>query len=108
MTQAVRRSKRPTDYRWDQLKAAFKANCRTTGAKCWLCILRGDVEHADIDYSAPPQSSNAFEADHYYPWDSFPHLRYQWSNLRASHARCNRQRRNDMPGPPQAWVKPDW
>lgn len=64
-----------------------------------------------IDYHAKAQSPNAFEADHYYPVETYPHLAFEPSNLRASHSRCNRQRRDEVVktyGTQQVWVKPSW
>lgn len=93
------------------LKEAFKGRCRTSNALCHLCVARGDSENAAIDYRAKPQSPNAFEADHYHPVETHPQLAYEVSNLRASHSRCNRQRRDELVkdlGTQQVWVKPSW
>jgi hypothetical protein len=71
----------------------------------------GDWENAAIDYDAKPLSPNAFEADHFYPRNTHPHLAYSLENLRASHSRCNRQRHDEeikQTAPQQVWVKPDW
>jgi 5-methylcytosine-specific restriction endonuclease McrA len=95
---------------WVRLKARFRDYCKRSNALCHICIQRGDIEHAVIDYAAKSQSPNAFEVDHIMPWSTHPHLRYEWANLAASHSRCNRQRRDDM-NPTvqqQVWVKPDW
>jgi 5-methylcytosine-specific restriction endonuclease McrA len=98
-------------YQWRQTKDRFRDRCRRSNALCHLCIARGDLENAAIDYHAKPQSPNAFEADHYYPVVTHPHLAYEESNLRASHSRCNRQRRDEVVkeyGTQQVWVRPSW
>ncbi|OBA57313.1 hypothetical protein A5647_24170 [Mycobacterium sp. 1100029.7] len=95
-------------HQWSQLKAKFKTHCRMINAPCHLCVLRGDAEHAAIDYDAPANTARAFDADHYHPRSTHPQLAYEWSNLRASHVRCNRQRRDEPVPEPQVWVKPDW
>lgn len=97
------------DQQWLTLKIQFRFECRTVNAPCHLCVLRGDIESAQIDYSAPPGDPNAFTVDHVKPWKTHPHLRVLRSNLRAAHSRCNKQRRDDpLPETPQVWVKPDW
>lgn len=113
------------NYSWDQLARKFKAQCRMRNALCHLCIIRGDIENALIDYGAKPLSPNAFEADHIKPRTTHPELRFIWANLAPSHSRCNRQRRDlslveyaamfginaDAANPAMRqpdWVKPDW
>jgi hypothetical protein len=102
------------DYRWRKLAAKFRDYCHRRNALCWLCVQRGDYEHAAIDYGAPPLSPKAFEPDHIKPWETHPQLFYVWANLAPSHSRCNRQRQHQMMDAPttlnvvEAWVKPDW
>lgn len=101
----------PDRAMWQKLAATFKAACKRRNALCHLCLRRGDIEHAAIDYNATALSPNAFEADHIRPRHTHPELRFQWSNLAASHSRCNRQRRDeslDPVAPQPNWVKPDW
>lgn len=90
---------RPTGHRWRKLKARFKADCRNRRAPCWC--------GGPIDYDAPAQSPYGFEADHYHPVATHPHLMYAYSNLRPSHCKCNRARRDAAPDE-RPWVKPDW
>ena len=100
---------RKDDWQSQQLRARFKAECRMRNALCWICVERGDIEFAQIDYDAPPLTPNAFELDHFKPWDTHPHLRYMPANCRPSHSRCNRQRGRQMQtNAEQVWVKPDW
>lgn len=83
---------------WRRLAARFKTICKARNEACWRCNL-------PIDYDAEPETSNAFEADHYWPRDTHPHLAYDITNLRPSHSSCNRSRRNEQPG---AWQTADW
>jgi hypothetical protein len=101
------------DALWEKVARQFKADCRMSNARCWLCLNRGDHEMAGIDYDAPRHSPHGFEADHKKPWISHPHLRYSRENLRASHTRCNRARREsgeslNSEAVQHEWVKPDW
>jgi hypothetical protein len=99
------------DKQWRRLKAKFRADCRARNALCHLCVRRGDFENAQIDYTPGVLSPWSFEGDHIRSWRDYPHLRYEWANLAASHSRCNRQRRADaveVAAPEQRWVKPDW
>jgi hypothetical protein len=97
-------------HQWKQLKKKFRSVCRASNALCHLCVARGDLENAVIDYDAPPLSPRAFEPDHIHSPLTHPWLRYEWSNLAASHSRCNRQRRDEplAQQQQQQWVKPDW
>jgi 5-methylcytosine-specific restriction endonuclease McrA len=102
---------RSDDWQSKQLRIRFKAFCRAQNALCWLCVQRGaDPSFAQIDYDAAPNTPNSFELDHFKPWETYPHLRYEWHNARPSHSRCNRQRGRRMQasvGAHNAWVKPD-
>lgn len=108
----MRGERRTDDGRAKALRLKFKAYCRARNTLCHLCVARGDLEHAQIDYAAPRFIPNSFEADHKKSWEHYPHLRYEWNNLAASHSRCNRQRRDEVlsesDAPQQVWVKPDW
>jgi hypothetical protein len=96
-------------YQWEQLSAKFKAYCRSRNVLCHICVARGDIENAQIDYRAKRFSPNSFETDHEKPWRLYPQLRYEWGNLRASHSRCNRARRDELLTPADAvWIKPAW
>ena len=83
---------------WRKLAATFKTACRRRNAPCWLC-------GQSIDYDAPPQAPEAFEADHYRPRDTHPHLALDPTNLRPSHSSCNRSRGTAQPG---TWHQADW
>lgn len=83
---------------WRKLAASFKAASRRQDSPCWIC-------HQQIDYQAPPQAPEAFEADHYHPRATHPHLALDPTNLRASHSACNRSRGTDQPG---TWHQADW
>jgi 5-methylcytosine-specific restriction endonuclease McrA len=90
---------RPTGHRWRTLKARFKADSRGRRAVCHRC-------RQAIDYDAPGQHPESFEADHYHPVATHPHLAYAYANLRPSHSKCNRSR--GAKAAEQAWVQPDW
>lgn len=90
---------------WRKLKAEFKAHHAAVRSVCWICL-------REIDYQKP-SGPWAFEADHYRPRKTHPHLAFQWSNLRPSHQRCNRSRQHkDITDVAIAndstWVRPSW
>lgn len=60
----------------DNLKAARLQPC----ARCGM----------DIDYTAPPEDPEAFNAGHAKAWINHPELRADPANLRPEHARCNK------------------
>jgi 5-methylcytosine-specific restriction endonuclease McrA len=97
-----------SSHRWRKLRDQFRDHCERTGARCWWCVLRGDIEHAAIDYNAPARSPWAFEADHVNPVDQRPDLAYAWANLAPSHMRCNRQKGTKSYATQGEWVKPPW
>ncbi len=82
------------------IKREFRARCEGVNAACWQC-------RQPIDYLARAQTPNAFEADHYHPVSTHPHLGYDMSNLRPSHCRCNRSRQAGPP-PTSQWIRADW
>ena len=79
MSKSAGRKGRP----WRAMKDALKAR----RLPCHLC-------GQPIAYDAPPNDPESFEADHYYPVSTHPHLANDPANLRASHSRCNRSRGN--------------
>lgn len=91
---------------WRKLKADFKAHHASAHSPCWICLRAIEYEKASGPWS--------FEADHYRPRKTHPHLAFQWSNLRPSHQRCNRSRQhkdiNEMKsvGAQDNWVRPTW
>ena len=95
-----------SQHRWAALRTKFKDHCRRTNARCHWCIARGDYEHAAIDYITA-RSPWSFEADHLSPVSTRPDLAFEWANLAASHARCNRQKGTKDVVEQQVWVKPD-
>jgi hypothetical protein len=96
---------------WRTIKREHKAYSKIHDLPCWYaahgkCVLDG----APIDYDAPHSTPYAYETDHRKPRATHPHLMYVWSNLRASHCRCNRthQHRADSVLAQQNWVRPKW
>lgn len=43
-----------------------------------------------IDYSAPPEDPNSFNAGHIKAWADYPHLREDPANLQPEHANCGK------------------
>lgn len=86
-------------HSWRELKAKFRAACQKADAPCWLC-------EQQIDYAADWRQPTAFEADHYHPLSTHPHLALVMGNLRPSHQSCNRSRGNKSAG--GTWVKASW
>jgi 5-methylcytosine-specific restriction endonuclease McrA len=98
------------DRKWQELAARFRAHCKRHKQACWLC-----TEPINYELRTGPW---CFEADHAKPRKLFPHLMFEWSNLRPSHRRCNRARgckpiddgmdNANVVGGQQDWVKPTW
>jgi 5-methylcytosine-specific restriction endonuclease McrA len=90
-------------YGWAQLRKRFYAECRASNAPCWRC-------GQPIDYAAAPRTPDAFEADHFKPVATHPHLAYEYSNLRPSHCSCNRKRGHkiDAVEDNTTWIPADW
>ena len=76
------------DPRWKRVRMlAFKRD-KAKGAACWVCGGR-------IDYDAPMSSyRDAYEADHRKPRSKFPELAFELSNIKPSHVKCNRSRKD--------------
>ena len=89
---------RPQGHRWRTLKARFKQDSRNRRSPCHLC-------GQPIDYDAPPQHRDSFEADHIHPVRDRPDLAYVYGNLAPAHSRCNRARQTDRV---KTWVQPSW
>jgi len=85
---------------WRQLKRKFKAHCHSRNLPCWLC-------REYINYNLT-SGRWAFEADHYHPRKTHPHLVLSWANLRPSHVKCNRARQAKVVVSQQDWVQPSW
>lgn len=67
------------------------ARDKQNDAPCHIC-------HLPIDYSLgtyrPGKSTEAWEPDHIRPRDKYPELVLELSNIAASHAHCNRAKKN--------------
>lgn len=109
--QSPTREIKRNDHQWKLLRRKYSHFCRSINAPCHLCIKRGDIEHAQIDYAAPRLAPLALEVDHIKSWDDYPELRLEWNNLAPAHSRCNRQRGKraiEVVAPQADWVIPDW
>ena len=60
----------------DELRARRLQPCRRCGQ--------------DIDYAAPPEDPNAFNAGHIKSWHDYPELREDPANLQPEHANCGK------------------
>lgn len=75
------------------------ANMRAARVQpCHLC-------HQPIDYDAPANTDDAFEADHKHPTSTHPHLADDPTNLAPSHHKCNRRRGNKSLDAANAWQR---
>jgi 5-methylcytosine-specific restriction endonuclease McrA len=78
-------------YGWTKLRAECFRRDRAAQAECWIC----HGERGPIDYDARPGSTPlSYAADHVLPVSTHPELELVASNVRASHAICNRMRGN--------------
>lgn len=88
-------------HHWRELAARYKVQCSKRDDPCWQCGQK-------IDYAAAPQTSGAFEADHYKPVATHPHLALTIGNLRPSHSSCNRSRGSKPAIEPTEWIAADF
>ena len=84
-----------------RVKGEFRARCKLQNKRCVHC-------NQPIDYSAPRNHPESFEADHRYPVSTHPHLGYDPGNLMPSHSRCNRTRQDKPYQPMDSWVPANW
>lgn len=70
---------------WRRLRSKLFKRARETDAPCWICGGR-------IDYLAEPGTPNAWEPDHVISPLDRPELAHDVTNIRDSHASCNRRR----------------
>lgn len=68
-----------------------RARLKAEGRPCWICQAFG--RPAEIDYSLPHTSPGAFEVDELMPV-SLGGSPLEYSNLAATHRRCNQWRSN--------------
>lgn len=87
-------------YRRRKLATEFKARCKRQCLACHLC-------GQSIDYDAPTGTPSSFDADHFYPLATHPHLAFEMSNLRPAHCKCNRSR-GAKPVTRDEWVQADF
>jgi hypothetical protein len=60
----------------DNLKAQRRQPCARCGQR--------------IDYTAPPEDPDSFNAGHIKSWIDYPHLREDPTNLQPEHANCGK------------------
>ncbi|WP_080651188.1 HNH endonuclease [Alloscardovia omnicolens] len=85
-------------------KACYQRDAHSN-QPCWIC-------HLPIDYTLgmykPGKSTNCYEPDHVKPRAKYPELTLDPTNIRASHAHCNRSRgkkagKNELGTPTRQW-----
>lgn len=88
--------------RMQKLTADYKQACMERDDKCWLCsgLIDYDGDGTVDDY--------AFHLDHYWPWSTHPHLRYDPDNFRPSHRLCNIRRGEEPPRPELGTLSREW
>ncbi|WP_158170965.1 HNH endonuclease [Rhodococcus sp. JT-3] len=84
-------------HRWRKIRANHRAMCQARNAPCWLC-------GQQIDYDAPANAAESYEADHFHSVSTHPQLANDPENLRPSHSGCNRSRGNKAIDT-DAWVQ---
>lgn len=81
-------SKKHRSSRWPYIRRLAWDRDRRDRAPCHIC---GQA----IDYTLPPSSApNAWEPDHVVPISQRPDLELDLLNIKASHTRCNRSRKD--------------
>ncbi|WAC65169.1 hypothetical protein OVA14_07150 [Agrococcus sp. SL85] len=81
--------------------ATMKAEYAAIDAPCWM-------DGQPIDYAGDPGQPNSFDLDHVKGFKAHPDLRLERSNVRPSHARCNRSRQDGDPRPPLGQTSEAW
>jgi len=87
---------------WRRLRVQCFRRDKTANARCWIC-------GGAIDYSIRPSSTpDAWEPDHRFSVKTHPELAEVPDNVRPSHRRCNRAKRdkagiNELGAPSREW-----
>lgn len=78
---------------WEKVRQQAYIRDRKANARCWIC--KGEIDYcASSAAHTGTYSPDAWEPDHYLPKDKYPEYANDISNLRPSHASCNRARRD--------------
>ena len=83
-----------------KVKGQFRYQCEVRNARCAYC-------KQPIDYKAPRNHPESFEAAHKLSVNTHPHLAYEPTNYIPSHSRCNR-RAQDEPFEEKKWQQANW
>lgn len=75
-------------HRERQVKGRFRYQCEQRNARCRYC-------RQLIDYKAPRNHPESFEAAHKQSVKTHPHRAYDPTNFIPSHSKCNRQAQAD-------------
>ena len=77
--------------RWETIRNIAYKRDRAANAPCWICGQPIDYR-AKVNPHTGEYNPMAWEPDHYLPRAEYPELTYDLSNIRPSHAGCNRSR----------------
>ena len=78
---------------WEKVRQQAYIRDRKANARCWIC--GGEIDYcASSDAAHGNYSPDAWEPDHYLPRSLYPEFVNDITNIRPSHASCNRWRRN--------------
>ena len=80
-----------------------KANQRAKRADCWIC-----GEPIDYEAESRPSNPDSYTVDHVVPWSKDPTLRYEPTNLRSAHWKCNDARGADDLPPELGYTSRAW
>ena len=84
-----------------KVKGEFKYRCKLRNARCAYC-------RQPIDYNAPRNHRESFEAAHKLSVKTHPHLAYDPGNFIPSHSKCNRKEQANPFDPTAQWVEANW
>ena len=73
---------------WRRLREQLRRKAEKNHDACWIC---GQA----IDYTAPAHHPDSWEPDHIHSPQDRPDLAEDPTNIRSSHASCNRARHKD-------------
>lgn len=80
-----------------KIKGALRYRCKARNARCSYC-------RQQIDYRAPRNHPESFEAAHKLAVKTHPHLAYDPNNFIPAHSKCNRKEQAN-PFQEKKWVE---
>lgn len=85
----------------DKVKGEFRYRCKAADKRCAYC-------NQKINYAAPRNHPESFEAAHIYPVKTHPHRAYDPSNFAPSHSKCNRSAGAEKMVLAPKWTEANW